>query len=241
MINEWGQALTEIDQKQTVSRIADKIVRLAEAHKGERRPYLVSALGIDLGEELRTLKLLTNQTLNEFIQSRLADRVTLVRLGTHRNVTAILSGSVDPSSIDSLQPAGEQQKRFHVRFWAAFSVPPEKDVRVLNLKDFTFEDVTQAEIPEGAVTIDHGLIAPIEAEDRDALIKANIAQWLETNDLSEEHFLARKRLPRPTCTPTIQSGGSLLEGMILALDLKQLQSTSLSLDVVAALLRTPRS
>lgn len=233
--------MTEINQEQELARIAEKIVGLAEAHNGERRPYLVSALGIDLGEDLRKLKLLTNLGLNEFIQSRLSDRVTLVRLGVHRNVSAILFGSVDPSAIDPLQFAEDRQKRFHFRFWAAFSVPPEKDVRVLNMDDFTFDDMALADVPDGAVTIDHSLIAPAEADDRDALIKGNIAKWLASKELSEVRFLAPKRLPPPLSTSNVQVSGTLLEAIIGALDRKQLQSTSLPLDVVAVLLRTPRN
>lgn len=52
--------LTETEQvsgaDQELARIADMIVALTDARKGERQPYLVSALGIDLGEDLRTLK-----------------------------------------------------------------------------------------------------------------------------------------------------------------------------------------
>lgn len=231
--------MVEINQEKELARIAEKIVGLAEARKDERRPYLVSALGIDLGEDLRRLKLLTNQGLNEFIKSRLTGRVTLVWLGDHQNVAAIIFGSVDPTTVELPKISDEEKKRFQFRFWAAFSVPPEKDVRVLNMDNFTFEDFARDDVPEDAVTIDHALIAPSEEKDRDALIKSNIYKWLASKELPEERFLAPQKLLRPAIKSMVSTKGSLLELLITALDRKQLQSTSLSLDVIATLLHTP--
>lgn len=228
------------NQVQELDRIGEKIVELAKAHKDEPKPYLVSALGIDLGDDLKALKSLTEQGLNDFIQTRLAGRVTLIPLGRHRNVMAIVFGSVDPSATDALQLAEPQKKRFQFRFWAAFSVPPRKDVRILDMEDFTFRDVDNGDLPEGAVIIEHALIAPTEAIDRDELIKANIAKWLATHELTEERFLAPEKLRQAATTPGSQAGGSLLEAIIGALDRRQLQTTSISLDVIATLLRTPR-
>lgn len=227
---------------QELARIADTIVTLADARQGERKPYLVSALGIDLGEDLRTLKRLTGKGLNEFIQSQLAGRVTLVRFGTHGNVTAILPGAVEPGEVPALETVAQPQpkKRFHYRFWAAFSVPLTAEVRVLDPDTFTFDDVAQAAVPDGALTISPDAIAPVDAPDRDAAIKANISVWLKRHDLPEDRFLAQRRLPRTT-TPSARVGTSLLDAMIATLDRKQLQSTTLSLDVVATLLRTPLS
>ncbi len=225
---------------QEVARIADTIVALTDARQGERQPYLVSALGIDLGEDLKTLKRLTGKGLNEFIQSQLAGRLTLVRFGTHRNVTAILPGAVEPGEVPALETVTQPKKRFHYRFWAAFSVPLTAEVRVLDPDTLTFGDVAHAAVPEGALTISPDAIAPVDAPDRDAVIKANIRVWLERHDLPEDRFLAQRRLPWTT-TPSARIGTSLLDAIITTLDRKQLQSTSLSLDVVATLLRTPLS
>lgn len=232
--------MSETADEQELSRIAEKIFGLVEAQSGERKPYLVSALGLDLGDDLHTLKRLSGIGLNEFIQSRLADRLTLVRLGAHRNVAAVFIGSVDPSAIEQFPLAAPQRKRFHFRFWAAFSVPAEKDVRVLDMDDFTFTDVELSEVAEDAVTIDQALIAPVDVDERDELIKANIGQWLESRGLDEGPFLAPAK-QRPPTVGNIQAGKTLLEAMISALDRKQLQATTLSLDVVATLLRTPRN
>ena len=230
--------MTEDEQQQRLEQIAERIASLAKAREG--KPILVSAIGIALGEDLRLLKLLTGRGLNQFIQDQLGGVVTLVRLGTHRNVTAIIYGTPDATSVMELEGGnGEPKRRFHYRFWAAFSVPAKGEVRVLH-HDLTFDDVAKAEVPEEALTIANDLIAPEETENRDELIKANIASWLETQGLPEDRFLAPRRLPNLQGAGSNSATGSLLEAVFAALDRKQLQSTNLSLDVVATLLRTPR-
>lgn len=230
------------DQEAELDRIAEKIVTLAKARKGERQPYLVSALGIDLGDDLRTLKSLTNKGLNEFVQSRLNGRVTLVRLGTHNNVTAIIDGLIEGADLAEAETAvPERQRRFHYRFWAAFSVPMQGEVRVLDPDKFTFEDVAQIDVPADALTIDSQLIAPTDADNRDLLIKQNIQTWLEAHGLSEDRFMAAKRLPKLALAVAKSAvGDNLLDAILSALDKRQLQSTNLSLDVIQTLMRTSR-
>lgn len=228
------------DPDHELQRIAAKILELTDAHKADRRPYLMSALGIDLGDDLKTLKQLTNKGLNDFIQSRLAHRLTLVRLGAHRNVAGVIDQSVDPEAFDA-QPEAERadNRRFHHRFWAAFSVPSKGNkVRVLNPDNFAFEDKDASDVPDGALTVASEFIVSADANDRDEKIKENIAAWLADKGLSEERFTASKRPPKGRAI--LAPSGSLLEAVISALDRRQLQSTSLSLDIVATLLKTPR-
>lgn len=121
-------------------------------------------------------------------------------------------------------------------------MPIQGEVRVLDPNKFTFEDVAHADVPADALTIDPQSIAPPHADNRDVLIKQNIQTWLEAQGLSEDRFMAANRLPRlPLVATKAAIGDNLLEAMLLALDKRQLQSTSLSLDVVQTLLRTPRS
>lgn len=231
--------MTDESQQQEVERIAAKIIALAEARNGQGQPYLVSALGIDLGEDLRTLKILTSKGLNDFILDRLSDKITLVRLGAHRNVTAIIEGAAASNSTTegSILGKRDQKRRFHYRFWAAFSVPPKGEVRVLDPEDLTFDDVAESGVPDGKLAIGNDFIPPAEAENRDEQIKANISKWLEANALPEDRFLAPNRLPSLPAGAQIRNGGSLLDSLIAALDRKQLQTVSLPLDVVATLLR----
>ncbi|MGQ3049840.1 MAG: hypothetical protein ACT6Q8_24305 [Niveispirillum sp.] len=223
------------DSSSEINRIAEKIITLTKAHKGDPSPYLVSALGIELGSDLKTLKNLTHKGLNDFIQTHLSDRVTLIRLGAHRNVTAVIDAADNPEGFAQLQgPDREQNPRFHYRFWAAFSVPPKNEVRILNPDDLTFYDAPKADVPAGALTISTDLVVAINAEHRNEKIKASIATWLAETGLPEERFRVGKR------NQVLPPKGSLLEAMITALDHRQLQSTKLSLDVVSVLLRTPR-
>ena len=72
---------------------------------------------------------------------------------------------------------------------------------------------------------------------RDEMIKANIASWLAQNGLPVDKFQVSKRAHSQT---SHQQTGSLLDAIIATLDHRQLQSTTLTLDVIATLLRTPR-
>lgn len=226
-----------------LERIADKIVTLAKARKGEHQPYLVSALGIDLGDDLQNLKRLTNKGLNEFIQSHLGDRVTLVRLGAHKNVAAIIVGQIEEADLAEMAAKiPEPAQRFHYRFWAAFSVPLQGEVRLLDSEKFTFKDIDRTDVPEDSLVIEGKRIAAVDASNRDALIKRNIEEWLEENGLPAERFTATKRTRKqPSGAASAALGGNLLDAVLTALDRRQLQSTTLPLDVVQILLRTPLS
>ena len=201
-----------------LERIAEKVIELTRAHDDKSGPYLVSKLGIDLGDDLQKIKTITSKGLREFIKSYLSGRATLVETGIYRNIYAITLGSAESATIDTLYFSGEQKKRFHFRFWGAFSVPLEKDIRVINMEDFRFEDVMNSEIPEGGVTIDREFIAPAKAENRDVLIKDNISRWLASKSLSEEQFLTHGRHLRSVVAPPVRAGGSPLVAVIAATD-----------------------
>lgn len=226
---------TQIPESE-LTRIAQRIAHLADARIGNGAPFLLSTLGADLGEDLDLIKRHNKKGLKDFIQLRLSDRFTVVRLGVHGNVTGLIMKSSLPPSSDQLTISGvKQNQRFHYRFWAAFSVPPTHQVRVLNCDDFTFTDLSAAEVPEGATTISTDLIVDVSAEERDVKIKENIDKWLSAKGLSKDAFIALKRVPR--LSSTLQPAGSLLHAIVAALDQRQLQSTTLSLNVVATLLR----
>jgi hypothetical protein len=221
-----------------LERIAKRVESLVDEGKELHPKYLVSALGIALGEDLKILKRLTNRGLNDFIESRLSHRFKLERMGIHGNITAVVDGSVNSATPQEPTSSREQSPRFHPRFWAAFSVPAKGDsVRILNKDDFRFEDVPSEEAPKGELTIAKDLIVSADEDRRDEKIKANIASWLDQNGLPVDKFQASKRAHSQTVH---QQTGSLLEAVIAALDRRQLQSNTLTLDVIATLLRTPR-
>ena len=230
--------MTSDETVKELERIAKRIESLVEAGKEQHPKYLVSALGIALGDDLRKLKQLTNRGLNDFLQSHLPHRFRLEHMGIHGNITAVVDKSVNNSATpQKLTPGREQSPRFHPRFWAAFSVPAKGDVRILNKDTYSFEDGPSEEVPEDALTITKDLIVLADEDRRDEKIKANIASWLDQNGLPADRFLASKRAHSQTFHP---QSGSLLDAIIATLDHRQLQSTSFTLDVVATLLRTPR-
>ena len=229
--------MTSDETVKELERIAKRIESLVEAGKEQHPQYLVSALGIALGDDLRALKQLTNRGLNDFIQSHLSHRFRLERMGVHGNITAVVDHAVDSATPQKLTPSREQSPRFHPRFWAAFSVPAKGDARILNQDTYSFEDVPSEEAPKDALTIAKNLIVSAEEDRRDEKIKANIAIWLAQNGLPVDKFQASKRSHSQTFH---QQTGSLLDAIIATLDHRQLQSTTLTLDVVATLLRTPR-
>ena len=157
--------MTSDETVKELERIAKRIESLVEAGKEQHSKYLVSALGIALGDDLRTLKQLTNRGLNDFIRSHLSHRFKLEHIGIHGNITAVVDVSVNSATPQKLTPGREQSPRFHPRFWAAFSVPAKGDVRILNKDTYSFEDVLSEEVPKGELTIGRDLIVSAD-EDR---------------------------------------------------------------------------
>ena len=230
--------MTSEETDKELERIAKRIESLVDEGKELHPKYFVSALGIALGEDLKILKRLTNCGLNDFIESRLSHRFTLERTGVHRNITAVVDRSVDSATVQRPTSSREPNPRFHPRFWAAFSVPAKSDhVRILNQDDLTFRDLLAEKAPKGELTIAKDLIVSADEDRRDEKIKTNIAIWLEQNGLPADNFRAAKR---PSSQKLNQQTGSLLEAIIAALDSRQLQSNTLTLDAIATLLRTPR-
>ncbi len=229
--------MTSDDTVKELERIAKRVESLIDTGGGQHSQYLVSALGIALGDDLRVLKQLTNRGLNDFIRSHLSHRFKLENIGIHGNITVVVDGSVNSATPQELTPSREQSPRFHPRFWAAFSVPAKGDVRILNKDTYSFDDVPSEEVATGELTIGKDLIVSADEDRRDEKIKANIASWLAKNGLSADKFQASRR---PNSQTFHQQTGSLLDAIIATLDHRQLQSTTLTLDVVATLLRTPR-
>jgi hypothetical protein len=225
----------------TLGTIATKIENLSEAALSTKSFYRLSDLGKDLGDDLPVLKILTRKPLSDFLRERLADKFSIVLSGQYKNVQALVRNANSPSGpapvvlVDTQDPNEVRQNpRYNYRFWAAFSVPYRDGKRILNLKDFTFQDCPVDETPpEGHLEIPQELIAPSAVKDRDKLITENISKWIETNRLEKSDFYA-VRAQKDVLAST---GLSVLEAVISALDQRQLANNSLTLDVIAALMR----
>ena len=225
----------------TLLHIEDKIRALANAALSTGRPLLLSALGKDLGDDLKELKVLTGGGLSRFIQDRLPDEFAIVLGGEHRNVQAIVrAGSIDLAeggAYEDLTQAQLRSPRYHYKFWAAFSVPlSDGKHRLIDLSTFGFEDVEAAEERSGWKVITENFIASVNAADRDRLISLNIERWLKDSGESQSRFLNATR-SRPEKISRQFEAATLLDLLIQSLDSKQLSSTMMSLDTVSALLK----
>ena len=229
--------MVESDDLQVISA---RIRKLADARLATGVPYLLSQLGKDLGTDVRRLKILTGKPLAEYVSEIASDEYTIVQTGTHNNVQALVravkSSHDAPYEDSGMQtPIVPKEPRYNHRFWAAFSVPLIMGRRFLNMEDFTFQDASSPP-KEGLLEIDHTLICLDGVPDRDNLIKDNIRKWVDQNDLPIEMFFSKS--PSKVNAATHPAPGrSVLEAMIATLDKRQMANTTLTLDVVADLLR----
>lgn len=239
--------MSEIDPSTELAQIEAKVATLCEGGLTGRAYYLLSELGKALGEDLVRLKVLGKTRLAEFIEARLGDRFSVVGVGLQGKIKAVVhadatqpapGGVAAPTTEVSRQEQASPKLRYHYRFWAAFAVPSDGRIRYLNLDDLTFDDRDEEETPEGHVAIESKYIAPEGLENRDKSILANIESWLSAKGLAQDQFLERHgRRREPNAVALDRREVTALDAMISALDRRQLAATSLSLDVVAALLR----
>ena len=157
------------DADDDLKRIETEIIALTEAAFENGRPYyLMSELGIALGDDLRNLKLLTRGTLADFIRRHLSKRYRIVPRGVHKNIYVLTPAGTEGTNLEERAAEGTtitigagqvkkqkvQHPRYHYRFWAAFSVPPSNDKRYLNTSNYTFEDIpADAQAPIGTLEI----------------------------------------------------------------------------------------
>lgn len=216
-----------------------KIRVLAESALSSGRPYLLSKLGNDLGPDLKILKA-QGTTLADFLRSQFEGEYAIVFTGQYQNIQALVRASGDAGNAPGVHlevvgpPAEKKPSRFHYRFWSAFSVPQQEGVRYLNLDTLIFTD---SNFPPDAptVVVESEYIAPADLVNRDAAILENIKSWSKKHDISLDRFLLQ-----PASRKAAQRDGtslSILEAMINALDKRQLASTTLTMEVVAELLR----
>lgn len=190
-------------EAEALARIKAKAEALTEAAlKAGGSHYLLSELGLALGEDLTSAKGLTaSGKLVDFVRDHLTEKFALVLVGKHNNIFALLPHSAVPEALEDQHASAtphvlpssvvrKQGPRYHYRFWAAFSVPLKEGCRYLNLITLTFEDRHDNDEAVGpdTIPIKAELIAPEDASDRDALIASNITQWLTLNKLQANSF-----------------------------------------------------
>lgn len=215
-----------------IQRIKERIISFAELALSKAPSYLMSRLGTELGDDLRSLRLASGQKLTEFIRENLADKYRVVPVEGLPNITALVRADTQEEYTERVENSPRNAPRFHYRFWAAFSVPAKSTPRYLDPTDFVFKDLALGEDPPiGWLEVEKEFIAAPSIPNRDAEIKENIERWLKKFQLEKASFLQGSIKPSPR-----ESGKSLLLAVLESLDRRQLQSTTLSLDVVASLL-----
>ncbi|TDH36257.1 hypothetical protein E2A64_13315 [Pseudohoeflea suaedae] len=223
----------------TIAEVEQKVKKLAEAALITGRPYLLSKLGKDLGEELKVIKS-HELTLGEFIKKYLPE-YEIVLGGSFKNVQSLVrSGDAEAglstggaSEVLDVTKSPNTSTRFNYKFWAAFSVPLSAGKRYINLNNFTFLDDEKEPENGSYEEIDPSYVAEDGIANRDAAIMQNIARWLTDRGYAAEQFAAKTASAKNRTSTEVRT---VLHAVIDALDKRQLSSVSLPLDVVAALL-----
>ena len=239
----------EIDREKELNRIQQVIVEICKQRIGQGQHLLLSDLGKMLADDLLKLKLISKGSLTTFLRDRLPQEFTLAAIGPHRNIFSVVrsdSAGVAPSESASelrneeplTSETTPKKRRYHYRFWAAFAVPittPDTK-RYVDVHSFAFRETKEPPL-DTEIEITQDLIAAPDIPNRDLTIESNITKWLTQNGLSQEQFLATSSRPLEIHAKQISLGPSVLELLVGTLDNRQLQSISLPLDVVAALLK----
>lgn len=233
--------MADTNQEKVLQQIEEKVRALSNAALATGHPLLLSALGKDLGEDLKVIKTHTRGGLSRFIQERMSKDFSIVLGGEYRNVQAIVrAGSADLMQAEDpgiLKQFESRSPRYHYKFWAAFSVPLEAGKkRFIDTSSLNFEDVEIQDERLGCREIPSRLIASENSMDRDAIISKNIEEWLQENGEDRSKFLKATR-SRPEKIDRSFERATLLDLLIQSLDAKQLASTSMSLDTVSTLLK----
>ncbi len=237
--------MSEIEPTIELSQIEAKVATLCDGALAGRNYYLLSELGKALGEDLERLKIVGKLKLADFIEARLRDRFSVVSVG-RGNVKAVVhsglpaAGAWTPAvAAPPNAQAPAAKVRYHYRFWAAFAVPNAGRHRYLDPEELTFEDRDQGQAPEGHLEIAERFMTPDGIDHRDEAIMEKIQGWLNENGLPRERFLEGNERFRSAGAAAghVLRGTTVLDAVLAALDKRQLATTSLSLDIVAALLR----
>ena len=230
-----------------IARIRERIEALLSEALKRQPTYLLSSLGLSLGSDLNLLKQLTGERLIDFLRKWFSESLEIVQYGPHSNIFAVRYLGSEPESngapfdrgpVSRPENGVSRPPRFNHRFWAAFAKPLTLDTRAFDISTMSFVDLPSGEpLPEHSIEISPKLIPEADMANRDEAIARNIDAWLQSHSLTRETFLIKPTLrPSAVITPTFKSS-SLLEQVIECLDRSQLSATSLTLDVVKALLQ----
>ncbi len=221
-----------------VTALADRVAELVELHWREHGdPLLLSQLGsADQGEVGKSAKKLSIN-LAEFVRQHVKDRVRIVSGSTHPPVMLAMPANIENDvDVDALLARKREHSiargpRFHPAFWAAFRVPlDEKNRRFVSTHaPPRFEDTPLVEYKRaGFIEVERQYIG---SDDGD--VQQQISDWLDTNGLDREMYLA---VPRASSD---LPPNDLLGRLLVSLEPDELKRMSIPLDVVSKLRRQP--
>lgn len=202
-----------------VARITVKIETLIKEHFQSAERYYLSRLGVQLGEDRRTLERLTGKKLAQFVREKFDYKIGTS--GQHKNVLYLIAPGTSAKGLPVASP------RYLPRFWAAFAMPLRDDEeRYIDLDTLEFgpKDMVAGDVRP----IEAEYVAPNDASGSAAETAMRISRWLDKQQLDGERFHMRLRRSPP-------SGESLLNQVLSVLDRDQLRRTSLPLDVIKSL------
>ena len=225
-----------IDAQTELANIKERAIEIISQLHNQNRTCLLSGLGSALGADRKRIKELTGGNVLDFTKNFLGEEFDIVLIGPHGNVHALVpKGTSEDTTSPSLPQSNSGSPRYHYRFWAAFSVLPVKGRRYFDTINFLFRDEEAEDfIPTPSqIYVANELVPPSDAADRDKKIADNIKTWLADNKQDEAKYLAKSN---QHLKPSIRTASrSVLEILLDALDAKQLQSTTMTLDAVATL------
>ena len=218
--------------------LADRVAELVELHWHEHGdPLFLSQLGsADQGEIGKSAKKLSIN-LAEFVRQHVNDRVRIVSGSAHPPVMLAMPANVEHDvDVDALLARKRERliargPRFHPAFWAAFRVPlDEKNRRFVSIQaPPRFEDTPLVEYNRaGFVEVERQYIGADDGE-----IQQRISDWLDTNGLDGEIYLAA-----PKASSDLPPN-DLLGRLLVSLEPDELKRMSIPLDVISKLRRQP--
>ena len=203
------------------------------------KPLLLSQLGGYYDGNLSAAIKGKARNLATYIETRLSDRVRIIRHEERPQVVGAVPADTDVARLGGattlLEQTGNRPSgsvRFHRAFWAAFRQPlDESNRRYISLTaPVHFQDVPNGEPqPENSTEIDGAYIVDTEDE---VEVLGKIDQWLSAHGLDSAVFAVskeQKSKPLPD--------NDLLGRLLGALDPDQLARINMPLDVVDRLRR----
>ena len=227
-----------------------KIRQLAEeTWDAQKRPILLSKLGAHDGGEISHAARTHAQTLRQYIEFELEDKVRTVRHSDNLMVIGVVPRTAETDSISNFDPMleecfgsdtrSERPIRFHPVFWQAFRKPLDARLRrFLTLSDWVqVLDVAENEPePANALEVDRKFIAD-QPDTKDEEVYNNIESWANYHGRQPIHF-SHGAVSRRYKGAKRSRTGSVLDRLLNVLGQDDLRRMNLPMDIVRKLAST---